>query len=144
MGVGLVPEYDRRDIILQWQIAATASPPERLDGYLQILLEPDGIGDMPSIESEALRCIIQSIATDHLVEPTIWSREFGVPAYHCTRIILLTRLEIIGAAEIVFGSGSTDGRIPGISIHEEFDLPLAPPAVIIDLSGSGLVRRNCA
>src|SRR5437867_2565238 len=64
--LGLIPKGDRRNVILERQIAAPRLPAERLDRHLEILLEADGIGDVPSIEPEARLRIVEAVGPNHL------------------------------------------------------------------------------
>src|SRR5437868_12806056 len=49
----LIPERDRRHVILLRQIAPAAAPTERLNGDAQVFLEAHRVHDVPAVESEA-------------------------------------------------------------------------------------------
>lgn len=49
----LVPERDRRDIVLEGQIPSSRPPSQSLDGHSQVLLKAHGIHDVPAVESES-------------------------------------------------------------------------------------------
>ena len=66
VGLGLIPERDTGDVVLERKVAATASPTEGLDGNPQVVLETNGVHDVPSVHSKALLDLIMSVATDDL------------------------------------------------------------------------------
>src|SRR5437868_13906719 len=48
----LIPECNRGDIVLQWQIATATAPAEGLNGHTQVFLEANGVHDVPTIHAE--------------------------------------------------------------------------------------------
>src|SRR5688572_32282270 len=90
---------------------------------------------MPAVHAEALHHIIVTIAVYHLVQTGIGRAEFGIIHYLYPGLIFLARIEIIGATEIILRAGAVDGRKFRVAIHKEFDLPFAPPAVIVHFPG---------
>ena len=50
VGLGLIPERRRRDVVLERQVAVVDPPAERLNGYLQVFLKPHRVGNMPAVE----------------------------------------------------------------------------------------------
>src|SRR5438309_362706 len=75
MGLGLIPERHRRDIILEGQVAAARAPTEGLDRDLEILIKPDRVHDVPAVQPKALLRLIVTIGADHLGQSGIGSGE---------------------------------------------------------------------
>src|SRR6185437_10184493 len=125
---GLIPEGDRGDVVLQRQVAAVTlgAPAERLNGDAQILLEAHWVGDVPAVEAEALLRSVDAIGPDHLRHARVGGGELAVLALLAA--VDNARVEVVGAAEVVFRAGAADGRELGVAVHEELDLALAPPA----------------
>ena len=81
---------------------------------------------MPAIHTETLLRTVYSIGAYNLVKSCIRCREFLVLA-GCFI------LKVIGTTEIVFCTGTADGRELLVTIHEEFDFSFTPPTTVIDL-----------
>src|SRR5260221_6989347 len=75
----LIPERDRRDIVLQRQELRTATriatPSERLDCHPQLALEANRIDDVPSIHPEALLRIVKPVGPHDLRKSGVRCRE---------------------------------------------------------------------
>jgi hypothetical protein len=108
----LVPIGHRRDIICKRLIGTIGPPAQRLDGDAEILLETDGIQNVPAVQAPLGRPVFTPMLeyVAH-VGRRVHSRE------------------AIGAAEIVFRARATDRRECAIAIEEELDLPLPKPTV---------------
>jgi hypothetical protein len=63
---GLIPERDRGDVVHQRQVSIAALPSQVLNGYAQITVEADGIGNMPAIQSKSLLRLVSPIRLDDL------------------------------------------------------------------------------
>jgi hypothetical protein len=81
---------------------------------------------VPAVETEALLALVDAVGPDDLRHAGIGSGEFGVG--RGMALVDRADVEIVGAAEIILGAGSADGGKLAVAIHEELDLPLAPPA----------------
>ncbi len=83
---------------------------------------------MPAVQAETHLRPVQAIRPQDL-------RHTGIRC--CERLVLMgfLVLEIIGAAEVVFGSGSADGWVFVIIIEIEFDFSFTPPAAVVDAPG---------
>ena len=66
MRLGRVPEGGGGDVVPRRQIAAARAPPERLDGGREVLLEADGIEEVPAVEAEARVRLVGAVGTDHV------------------------------------------------------------------------------
>ena len=103
----LVPICDRSNVILKRKVAPALAPPQGLDGYPQIFIETDGIGNMPAIERKALLRLVKAVRPNDTGKPRIRGTELCImPLY----------VKIIGAAEIVLGTGAANGGIVLIPI----------------------------
>ena len=54
MWLFLIPEGDRGDVVLQELVASVRLPAQCLNRHLEIVLEPDGVRDVPPIEAKSL------------------------------------------------------------------------------------------
>ena len=118
----LVPVRDGRDVVLELQVAAAASPPERLHGDREIGREPDGVGEVPAVEAEPLLRSVRAVGTQHLGHAGVRRRELRV---------LPADVEVVRAAEVVLGAGAADRRELVVAVDEELQLAFAPPAGVV-------------
>ena len=118
----LVPVRDGRDVVLELQVAPAAAPAERLHRDRQVGAEPDRVGEMPTVEAEALLRPVLAVGPQHLGHARVRRRELGVVA---------ADVEVVRAAEVVLGAGSADRRELVVAVDEELHLALAPPAGVV-------------
>src|ERR1035441_3843769 len=94
----LIPVGDGCDIVHEREVSAAALPSEGLNLDTQVALEADGVGDVPAVHAKALLRLVQAVRANDLRQAGIGSGKFFV-------LLLLTILEIIRPAEVVFGAG---------------------------------------
>src|SRR5438105_1693617 len=77
VGFGLVPEGGGGDVVLEGEVAVSGAPAERLDGDAQVLLESDGVRNVPAVHAESLVCLVDSgfAGRDHLGQTGVESGE---------------------------------------------------------------------
>src|SRR5262245_27139891 len=124
----LVPVDDRADVVLERKIAVARAPPQSLNRDLQVALEPDRVGDVPAVETEALLRLIEAVGTNDQRHPRVGSGELLV-------LLRLPVLEVVRAAEVVLGAGADDRGGVLVAVHVELDLAFSPPAVVVDAVG---------
>lgn len=60
-GFGLVPVGDGGDVVAEFEVAASGAPTKGLDGDAEIFFEADRVGDVPSVEAEALLGVVEAV-----------------------------------------------------------------------------------
>ena len=98
---------------------------------MQVLLEADRVHDVPAVEAEPSADLVEAVGADDLGQARVGRRELVVLA----RAVRRLGVEVVGAAEVVLGARAADGRELRVAVHEELDLALAPPAVVVDAPG---------
>ena len=79
---------------------------------------------MPAIKAETLLAGVQAIRLYHLSQARVWRREHA--------ILPFGKFKIPRAAEVIFSSRTADCRPVLVTIHEELDFALTPPAIVAD------------
>src|SRR2546423_1876744 len=82
---------------------------------------------MPAVHTKTLLAPVETVGLQNLVQPK---------ERRCERTIALTgHIEVPGSSEIVLGTRATNRRVFIVAVEIELDLPLAPPAGVIDAPG---------
>ncbi len=108
----LIPVGDRSDVVGERLIRVVRPPAESLYGDAQVLLETDGVHEVPAIEAP-LRWAILARMTER-------AADIGC------RVSLR---EAVAAEEVIFRTGAVDCRELAVAVHVELDFTLAKPAV---------------
>lgn len=116
----LIPKGDGRDIIPKREIAPSLAPAQRLNGNLQIPLEIDRVGYMPTVHGKPHLRAVKPIRTDH-----------GKAGIGGGKVAVSVVVKIIRPAEIIFRSGAAYRGIFTVSVDVEFDFPFSPPAAAV-------------
>ena len=84
---------------------------------------------MPAVEPKALHDIVVTVAANYLWQAGVWRTKFCIVCFIAAGSS--SCIKIVRAAEIVFGSCSTDRWELCVAIHEEFYFAFAPPAIVV-------------
>src|SRR3972149_5501103 len=71
MRLGLIPVRHRGNVVLKREIPSARSPAKGLDRDLQVLLEPNRVHDMPTIQAKALLRTVKPVGPNNLMKSRV-------------------------------------------------------------------------